>query len=392
LLPVANKQTKFAKSPQEEQTIFKLFASSIKTNRDEWVYDFEQKTLNDKMTFFTNIYNEEVKKHSKLSSISAINDILNYAIKWSRDLKNELLRERKSIFSEEKIIISHWRPFTRKLFYSEFLFSDVLTQNHYAIWGNDLDKQNQVINISGTSAMKPFQVLSTKQPSDYEFVEKNQCLPLYRYDEQGSRRDNITEWGLRQFRAHYQDARISKLDIFHYTYAVLHHPAYREKYALNLKREFPRLPFYADFWQWAQWGKALMDLHLHYETAEPYPLERREQQQQMDATSEVESISPPPKPKLKADKLKHAIILDAATALHGVPPVAWEYKLGNRSALEWVLDQYKEKKPRDPTIRERFNTYRFADYKEPVIDLLRRVCTVSARTVQIIQQMDCGPE
>ena len=53
--------------------------------------------------------------------------------------------------------------------------------------------------------------------------------------------------------------------------------------------------------------------------------------------------------------------------------------LGSRSALEWVLDQYKEKNPRDPTIRERFNTYRFADYKERVIDLLRRVCTVSVQ-------------
>ena len=57
------------------------------------------------------------------------------------------------------------------------------------------------------------------------------------------------------------------------------------------------------------------------------------------------------------------------------------------SALEWVLDQYKEKKPRDPTIRERFNTYRFADYKEEVIELLLRVCTVSVRTAEIVDGM-----
>ena len=65
---------------------------------------------------------------------------------------------------------------------------------------------------------------------------------------------------------------ITKEDIFHYVYAVLHNPAYRKKYELNLKREFPRIPFYKDFWQWAKWGKQLMDLHINYEDAKPYPL------------------------------------------------------------------------------------------------------------------------
>ena len=70
-----------------------------------------------------------------------------------------------------------------------------------------------------------------------------------------------------------------------------------------------------------------------------------------------------------------------------MPADAWRYRLRSRTAIEWVLDQYKEKKPRDPTIRERFNTYRFADYKEDVIDLLRRVCTVSVRTAEIVGGM-----
>ncbi len=70
-----------------------------------------------------------------------------------------------------------------------------------------------------------------------------------------------------------------------------------------------------------------------------------------------------------------------------MPEIAWEYKLGNRSALEWVLDRYKERKPRDLTIREKSDVYRFADYKEHVIDLLMRVCRVSVRTMQIVQAM-----
>ena len=94
-----------------------------------------------------------------------------------------------------------------------------------------------------------------------------------------------------------------------------------------------------------------------------------------------------PKCILKADKEGGRIVVDSETTLTGVPPDAWEYRLGNRSALEWILDQHKEKKPKDPTIREKFNTYRFADYKDKVIDLLMRVTTVSVRTVAITEKM-----
>ena len=90
---------------------------------------------------------------------------------------------------------------------------------------------------------------------------------------------------------------------------------------------------------------------------------------------------------LRADKDRGTIALDDKTTLRSVPPEAWEYQLGSRSALEWVLDQYKEKKPKDPTIAERFNTYRFADYKEQVIELLQRVCAVSVTTVKIVDRM-----
>ena len=74
-------------------------------------------------------------------------------------------------------------------------------------------------------------------------------------------------------------------------------------------------------------------------------------------------------------------------AFRGTPAAAWDYKLGNRSGLELVLDQWKEHKISDPTVAEKFNTYRFADYKEPVIELLRRVTTVSVETLKIVQEM-----
>jgi len=157
----------------------------------------------------------------------------------------------------------------------------------------------------------------------------------------------------------------------------LHNPVYRTKYELNLKREFPRIPFYENFEQWSEWGKALMDLHINYETVQPFELKEL-------STDHKEN----PKAKLKADEENGTIILDENTILTGIPKEAWTYKLGNRTALEWVLDQYKEKKPKDPTIAEKFDTYNFSDYKPQVIDLLKRVCTVSVKTMAIIEEMN----
>jgi predicted helicase len=250
----------------------------------------------------------------------------------------------------------------------------------------------------------------------------NKAFSIYKYDKSGNRTDNITDWALTLYRDHYQpkpttekelsamsaaelatftsDKQIGKEDIFHYTYGVLHNPAYRKKYELDLKRDFPRLPFYKDFWQWVAWGKQLMDLHINYETVDPFSLKLVEitEDIKMDKQKalflqalQVEPLhikKPKLKVKLKADKESGIIELDEQTVLSGIPTAAWEYKLGNRSALEWVLDQHKEKKPSDPTIAEKFNTYRFADYKEHVIDLLKRVCTVSVETMKIVEQMN----
>lgn len=176
--------------------------------------------------------------------------------------------------------------------------------------------------------------------------------------------------------------RITKDAIFAYTYAVLHDPLYREKYAQNLKRDFPRLPFYEDFWQWVAWGETLLALHIDYENALPYPLVRIDAP---DAKASLAGVAPTP--KLKADAEHGVIVIDSETQLSGVPRAAFDYKLGNRAAVEWVLDQYKEKPPKDETIRDKFNSYKFADYKEQVIDLLMRVVRVSLETMAVVDAM-----
>ena len=177
-----------------------------------------------------------------------------------------------------------------------------------------------------------------------------------------------------------QGTEVSKDAIFAYCYAVLHDPVYRETYALNLKREFPRIPFYPDFARWAAWGEALMALHIGYETVPPWPIERIE-------TPSKRAEGTHPKPVLKSHPDTGCVVVDADTQASGIPAQAWDYRLGNRSAIDWVLDQHKEKTPRDPVIAAKFNTYRFADYKEAMIDQLARVVRVSVETVAITEAM-----
>ena len=384
LTPLVDRQTKLAKSAEEERAIFGLYSLGVVTNRDDWVYDFNLRDLGMKVRTLINSYEEH---RATYGGKDVDNETLGTAIKWTRDLKRQLRLDTPNIFDRTNICQTLYRPFTKKLLY----FSQRLNEMQYQIPSIFLrgdPGQNKVICFSGTSSSKPFQVLATDEVHSLDFLEKTQCLPLYRYTEDGERVSNITQWGIDHINGHYRqecgddfqelagEDGITAEEIFAYTYAVLHNPAYRHEYALDLLREFPRLPLYRDFHHWAEMGQKLLDLHIGFESAGPFPLERHDRK-------EVD----PKRAILRADKERGTITLDERTTLAGVPEKAWEYQLGSRSALEWVLDQYKERKPRDPTIREKFNTYRFSDHKERVIDLLRRVCTVSVATMEIVDSM-----
>jgi predicted helicase len=357
----------------ETKGLFKKAFMGISTNRDEWVYDLSENQLAQKMKYFTTIFNA-----SKITETT-----IDERIKWSRDLRTKKLNGKQTKFESEKITALMYRPFFKQYFYADKVLIDRYTQNHIDTLGENFSFTNKTIAINYSSS-KDFNVLAIDKVCDLHFNGDTNCINLYSYDSEGNRMENITDWGLNQFTKQYGTKKITKEDVFNYTYAVLHSPAYRTKYELNLKREFPRIPFYEDFKRWAAWGKALMDLHINYESVEPYKLIQTDTDFDLVEPSKYELLQ---KGKLKADKEAGKIIIDGFTTLSGIPPEAWQYKLGNRSALEWVLDQYKEGKPKDPTIAEKFDTYRFADYKAQVIDLLKRVCTVSVKTQSIIEEM-----
>ena len=474
LLPLANRDTKLAKTTADEQAVFGLYSLGASTNRDEWVYDFDANNLGSKVRAFINRYEEVRAEHG---GKDAANVTQGASIKWTRDLEKQLRLDTPNVFSRESIRQAISRPFLCKWLY----FNRQLNEMQYQmpqVFPTGAVGENKVICFPGNATSNGFQVLAADRVFSHDLLKTTQCLPLYRYTPDGERVSNITEWGLRQINDHYRqewgagfDQRypdgIGAEDIFAYTYAVLHDPVYRHDYRVDLLREFPRLHFYHDFDHWARMGQELLDLHLGFETADPYPLERLDSisahpepveghepshpahpepaeghgpshpahpepvaghgpsrpahPEPVEGPDHSHSAHPepveghgpsppahpepvegpdhshpthpepvegrPPRAILRADKERGVITLDEHTTLTGVPADAFRYQLGSRSALEWVLDQYRERKPRDPTIRERFNTYRFADHKERVIDLLRRVCTVSVKTMAVVDSM-----
>jgi predicted helicase len=389
LLPLASKAAKSATKPKDERVVFKLFSLGVSTSRDEWVYGRSESEVRSKASFLIGVYNTDLDRAQQRKEALDASE-LTYDIKWTRAAKTDLAAGLHYRPDQGVVIAGAYRPFDERL----LNFNGRLIEVQYQqtrMFGEDGARPNKVITFTDAGSQKPFMVLACRHVFDYHFVGAAAAatgVPLHRYEESGNRTDNITEWSLDQFRKHYQPGRgkkdrpITKEAIFHYVYGVLHDPVYRDKYALNLKREFPRIPLYSDFWQWADWGLRLMDLHIGFESVAPWALART------DVPDEkARRTGQAPKALLKADKDAGVIRLDSETTLTGVPAEAWDYRLGNRSALEWVLDQYKEKTPKDPTIREKFNTYRFVDYKDRVIDLLARVTTVSVETMKIVAAM-----
>lgn len=378
-IPVASKSVKKAKDRIHAEAIFKLFSLGVVSARDEWVYDFDQYTLKEKIKYFCNLYECEKKRWRKNKKGESINDFVDRSIKWTAELEKHLTRGTDIAFNKKYVKDAIYRPFVKCKLY----FDNVIIHRPYQIpdiFGLGVKADNIVICINVGN--KPFNVLAANIIPDYHFNGDAQCLPLYRYDKSGKRRDNITPWALKQFREHYKDKSISRKDIFYYVYAVLHDPSYRSKYEINLKKELPRIPYYKDFKKWSSWGEKLINLHINYESVSRYPLKRIEKRpSDSKLTIAVKAI-------LKANKADHEVEIDNITVLKGIPSSAWDYKLGNRSAIEWILEYYKERIPHDPTIRERFNKYRLVDHKEHVIDLIQRICRVSMETVNIIKSMN----
>ena len=279
-IPLGSREAKAAKGKSVD-VIFHRFSNGVKTNRDAWVFNFNRNELAGNMELMIETYNEQVFKWKSQQDRNVnVDDFVVYdnaKISWSRDLKVKLKRGLITNYDDHKVRTSLYRPFTKSNLYFDRTMNDVVSVFPSIFPTTKTEEENRVICVSGLASNKPFQTLIVEETPCFDILEKTQCFPFYTYDEDGSnRRENITDWALTRFRSQYQDETISKWDIFHYVYGLLHHPGYRERYQANLKRELPRLPFAPDFRAFAAAGARLAEIHVGYEEMSPYALEEIE--------------------------------------------------------------------------------------------------------------------
>ncbi|MDE0396921.1 MAG: N-6 DNA methylase [Candidatus Poribacteria bacterium] len=381
-IPMGTKQTK-AEKGAAANVIFKTYSSGVKTGRDAWVYNFNRNALIGNIQGMTDTYNTEVDRWERREDQRVnVNDFVVYddtKIKWDRELRQHLQRGRYAESAKNKVRNALYRPFTK----SNLFFDRVLNNCVYLLPSvfpsPETEKENQVIFLTDKGSEKPFMVLMSDQLTDLHVVGpgcSTQCFPFYTYNEDGTnRQENITDWALAEFRTHYRDDTITKWNIFHYNYGLLHHPTYREKYAMNLKRDLPHIPFAEDFWGFTKAGKALADLHVNYESVPKYKL-RKVETPDMRVNWNVE--------KMKLSKDKTQLKYNDFLTLDGIPPETYDYKLGTRSALEWVIDQYRVKTDKRSGIKNDPNR---VDEPQYIVDLVGRVITVSLKTVEIVKSL-----
>jgi predicted helicase len=373
--------TKDAKAGRDQRAIFCQFSGGVKTNRDVVVYDFDPGELKTRVEAFLEDYNAEVDRYRRVGGRARMDEFVHYEkVKWSESLKANVRRGIYGTFDASSIRHCLYRPFAVRALYFDELLNERRYQLPQVFPTRDAERENTMIALTTLASEKPFMVLVAKILADIHLVgagSATQCFPFYIYDQDGTnRRENITDWALAHFRNHYGNKRLTKWDIFHYVYAVLHHPGYRQRYAENLKRELPRIPLAADFRAFASAGEKLARLHLDYEKLDPWPLDWLETPG-VPLSYRVE--------KMRLAKDKRSLVVNASLTLGSIPPEVFEYRLGNRSALEWLIDQYQVSEDQRSGVRSDPNR---ADDPQYIVRLVGQVVRASVETVAIVETFE----
>jgi predicted helicase len=357
--------------------VFTVYSLGIATHRDSVVYDFHGEPLMARVEALIEEYNSEVDRYRRAGKPKDVDAFVKYdRVQWSETLKLNLKRGVYAALDEGKLREGLYRPFSKRFVYLSRELVDRLYQ--FPRIFPVAAAENRAIAVSQIGYRAPVlnALLAACTPDLHlcASVDGHQAFPFYTYSPDGSnRRENITDAALEKFRQHYRNPAIAKWDIFHYIYGVLHHPAYREKFADNLKRELPRIPFAPDFAAFAAAGRELARLHVEYETLEPWPLEWVE--------NPAYPLSYRVEDKMRLNRDKTALAVNPSLTLAGIPPATLEYRLGNRSALEWVVDQYRVTEDDRSGIKSDPNR---EDDPQYIVRLVGQVVRVSLETVRIV--------
>ena len=394
-------------SDLREWSHFLLDSLGLATNRDAWCYNFSPSQLLAQMNRLVETYNSEAGRPTN-STAELTADTTK--IKWTDTLKSRALKG-LLIEGQSALRRSMFRPFTRQWLY----FDSVL--NHRPGLMARLFPTPSTTNVgfivTTPRAEAGFAVLAVDSIPDLSFYTfTGRFYPRFSYEPaaqraaretlfepdegeviDGYRRiDNITDAALSSYREAF-GPQVTKDEIFGYVYGVLHSPQYRERFAADLKKMLPRIPLAAtadDFQAFVSAGQQLMALHIGYEDVELYPLE--EQVTAPFDLDEAELYRVETKMKFaksRGQTDRSSLIYNRHVTLRGIPDVAHDYQLGSRSALEWIIDRYYIRTDKPSGIVNDPNSY--SDDPRYIIDLVKRVVTVSVQTMRIVAGLPALP-
>lgn len=394
------------------QVVFAIYSLGVVTNRDAWAYNMSTPMLESNIRSMIKTYNTEreqyqLKCRSKTKDswpeIETIVDADPKRISWTRALKADAKRDKPLEFEGHSMTLSMYRPFVKQWLYFSRRLNEMVYQMP-KLFPTSLH-ENIVIAATGIGSTKDFSVLASRTLPDLEMISKAQCFPLYLYEKdipqegglisvppQGElvdgywRRRAITDAILADFSAAY-GPEVEKEDIFYYVYGVLHSREYRARFASDLKKMLPRIPFTretADFWKFSQAGRDLAEWHLNYETVEPWPVEEYSPGLSLDPDKDflVQKMTFGRKDK-QVDKT--TIHYNSRVSLVGIPLEAYDYVVNGKPALEWIMERYQITVDKESGIRNDPNDWS-REHNQPryIIELLRRIVRVSIETMKIV--------
>lgn len=404
-IPLGNKDKSNGKS------LFGVYSLGVKTNRDAWVYNMNRETLEVNLRRMIDAFNEDRKRYAHMCegkskedwpSVDEFLDANSKQISWTQDLREDCRKNKPLDYNTESVVMGMYRPFVKEWLY----YNRRLNWSSYRVPAMfpTPRHRNIVISCTGVADRKGFSAFIADSVPDIHLTDTGQCFPLYWYEKPdddnerqermlaaGSepdsdgyiRHDAITDWSLGSFRKHYGDNAIGKEDIFWYVYGILHSPEYRTRFAADLKKMLPRIPFAKDFQAFCLSGRKLGEWHLNYETVEPYPLTEENKRLGMEAADFRVAKMVFGKKAGKADK--SVIVYNDHLTLRDIPLEAYDYVVNGKSAIEWVMERYAVSVDKDSGISNDPNDW--SDDPRYIVNLLKRIVRVSLETTRIVKAL-----
>lgn len=401
LIPLGDKKAK------KIQSFFNsMFSAGILTARDTWSWNFKSESLFKNIESTINFYNSErIRFHKESESKKDIvaEDFIDYngtKISWDkRRLIGGLKKNKKITFDVNNIREGFYRAFCKQhnYFSLDISHSLYLHKDFFPEQGS----KNLLITTSVQGGSNGFSTLITDSFTEYSM---GMCFPLYYYEEkedlQGSlfdatteskyiRRDGVSDFIWERAKKQYGKS-VTKEDIFYYVYGILHSTDYRETFANDLKKMLPRIPLVdkpKDFWAYSKAGRQLADLHINYESVEPYDgveVKLSEEFNQMSA-DEFYYVT-----KLRFPKKDHkeTIIYNSRISINNIPEKAYQYVVNGRSAIEWIMDRYQVKVDKKSGIKNDPNDWsKEVGNPSYILDLILSIINVSVQTVDIVDNL-----